>query len=540
MDMESGGEVTFNNGPHAIDLSNVKENFCTICDLQLANVREYISHNCQLHGISNQSKKAKSDGHIKKKTVFELSNLDLHLESVQDVIENYCTICEVKFPVLIDYIRHNANAHNTGLFYVPPPKDDNANFKPENANDGNMDVGDDELYDNSEINTNGSSEDSALEEDYDSKEDIGTNENATEKDEIMKEPEIGEGSNNVPMIESENASNDKCVQNDSEKMNESMFKDNENVPTTVTLEDPQENAKKPKYSYSNLITKALEILPDQKGTVSQICDEIMSTNSFYNDVNNAGLKKVIKKTLKMKKTLFVKSKENEKSIWSLVKVSDEKEPIAEQSDNDDQSQSNLDESDANASNEETGAEKNFNIEEKFAELYKHCELEGVNFSVYPDTLDFAKPLNDRTKDYFEKVGLSVRETIEMGLVSKIGGAILVNQKKVTVKKCDDKIDNIEDKIVSKKCLYCTNVKEMGSDVEEANALCNACQRDLSISVSLKRLNTKIGKMSFKVRKIDGPSVVKYQCKQCEFVTEVADDIIKHHFEFHNDAENDLK
>ena len=94
--------------------------------------------------------------------------------------------------------------------------------------------------------------------------------------------------------------------------------------------------------------------------------------------------------------------------------------------------------------------------------------------------------------------------------------------------------------MSKNCLYCTNVKEMGSDVEEANALCNACQRDLSISVSLKRLNTKIGKMSFKVRKIDGPSVVKYQCKQCEFVTEVADDIIKHHFEFHNDAEEDLK
>ena len=141
MDMESGGhEITF-NGPHSIDLSNVKENFCTICDLQLVNVRAYILHNCHEHGISNRwrPKNATKKGQIiKKKAVFELSQLNSKLlESAspasQHVIENYCTICEVKFPTITHYIRHNADAHYTGLFYVSPIKDTNSNFKPKNA-----------------------------------------------------------------------------------------------------------------------------------------------------------------------------------------------------------------------------------------------------------------------------------------------------------------------------------------------------------------------------------------------------------------------
>merc|ERR1712107_766832 len=103
-----------------------------------------------------------------------------------------------------------------------------------------------------------------------------------------------------------------------------------------------------------------------------------------------------------------------------------------------------------------------------------------------------KPPDTKTKEYFEKTGLSVHQLLNLGLVKKIG-AILVTE---TIKR-----EGVNSSLMPmKKCSFCHD-KFSGDLSKSDEYLCVICKKDLNMRVSLKRLKKiKPGKITYRLRK----------------------------------------
>ena len=67
-------------------------------------------------------------------------------------------------------------------------------------------------------------------------------------------------------------------------------------------------------------------------------------------------------------------------------------------------------------------------EETAVDMYKHIDLEGVHFTADPKTWNLTCDMNEKTADFVQESGMSLKELYEIGVFSKIGDCIMVVEK----------------------------------------------------------------------------------------------------------------